>query len=321
MLNPEKLFDNFFDDKNIIPTRLLNFAKDTLNNLISNNGSKDYDIPIAVLSPLVANFQAEISGVDTSLTQQKGATLTVDEFIKQFANTMRDEEPFIARAVGGKNSPAYLEFYPQGISEYTRAAKTEISTLTDRLNVAATTFSAKLGVPLTATLQGFVVGWKDARDTQQQKMGTVNTNRSERSTNRAALELGLLQAIHFIGGKFPGDASKCLSFFKFNLLFAQTKHKHQTFANILSPGQIAVILNRTLTDTTSLTIRNTDDNAPFAIWLAATEKKAVPPTALIVQPGNTAEVKPSDLGNLANTFLLVKNTSEVNDGAYEVVVV
>ena len=30
MLNPQKLFDNFFDDKNIIPTRLLNFGKDTL---------------------------------------------------------------------------------------------------------------------------------------------------------------------------------------------------------------------------------------------------------------------------------------------------
>jgi hypothetical protein len=42
---------------------------------------------------------------------------------------------------------------------------------------------------------------------------------------------------------------------------------------------------------------------------------------LILQPGSTADVKPSDLGNLANTFLLVKNTSEVNEGAYEVVVV
>ena len=321
MLNPQKLFDNFFDDKNIIPTRLLNFGKDTLNNLIANNSSNEYDTVITLLTPLVDSLQEEVGDVDTSLTLQKGATLTVDEFIKQFADTMKNEEPFIARAIGGKDDPAYLEFYPHGIGEYTRAAKTNMQTLTDRVNTAATAHAAELGATLTATLQAFANNWKNTRDTQQQKMGAVDTNRSERSANRTALEVGLLTTIHFIGGKFPGDAAKCLSFFKFNLLFAQTKHKHKTLSGTIAADSTIQVLNRLFTDTATLTIRNPDDNAAIFVWLAATPNETMPSTAIEVEPGKAHDVKPSQLGALTNPFLLIHNSSAVNEGAWEVEVV
>jgi hypothetical protein len=45
-----------------------------------------------------------------------------------------------------------------------------------------------------------------------------------------------------------------------------------------------------------------------------------PAEALQIQPGHAANVKPSNLGPLANPFLQVKNLSEVNEGAYEVVI-
>ena len=129
MLQPERLFESFFDDPKIIPSRLSKFAGDTLNNLTVNNGGGDYTALITLLTPLITNFQGEIGEVDVSFTIQKGTTLTVDGFIESFKNTMSTEEPFIARAVGGKGSSAYLEFYPQGVSEYAKANKTNMPTL------------------------------------------------------------------------------------------------------------------------------------------------------------------------------------------------
>lgn len=322
MIQPSKLFDNFFDDKNITPNRLGNFAKDTLNNLTANNGSDNFTKLINDLTPLVNNFLAEIGDVDTSLNIQKGTTLTVDGVIDSFKETMSAEEPFIARALGGKNTPAYLEFYPAGIVEYTKAGKTNIPLLTQRVNTAAAAHTAQLGAPLTATLQGFATDYVTARDAQQQQMGTVDANRSERSTNRSALELGLLTTVHTIAATFPGDVQKCLSFFQFNLLFAQTKHKHKLFSGIIAADSTIMVLNRLFTDNTVITLRNTDDNAGFFVWLSATSNNGtVPPEAIELNPGESKQVKPSELGPLTNPFLLIHNSSSVNEGAWQVEVV
>ncbi len=321
MQQSEKLFENLFDDKNIIPSRLSNFASDTLNNLTANNGGGSYTALISLLTPLITNFQGEIGEVDTSLNIQKGSTLTVDEFIKVFSDTMSSEEPFIARTLGGKGTAAYLEFYPQGVSEYTKPAKINMQTFTDRVNTAATAHAAQLGATLTATLQAFSPNWKNTRDKQQQQMGTVDTNRTERSTNRTALELGLLTAIHTIGAAFPGNVPQCLKFFQFNLLFAQTKHKHKTFGGIIGADKTVEVLNRLFTDTAAITIRNPDDNATIFTWLAATPNETMPFTAIEVEPGKAHDLKPSQLGPLTNPFLLIYNSSEVNEGAWEVEVV
>lgn len=321
MVQAEKLFNNFFDDKNITPTRLTAFGNDCLNRLTSANGDGDYTTLINLLTDPLTDLNSELGDVDVALAVQKGTTLTNNQVMEQFGKTMSIEEPFIARAVGGKGTALYLQFYPKGISEYTSAIKTTMPTLTNRVNVAANANAAALGPALTATLTSFEEAWKESRDTQQQQKGTLGNNRVDRSDARGSAEIALLTVVHSIAAKFPGNVVQCNSFFNFNLLFTQTKHKHQTFANILSPGNTATVLNRTFTDNTSLTIRNTDDNAPFVIWLAATDTEDAPTTALIVQPGSTADVKPSDLGKLANTFLLVKNISDVNEGAYEVVLV
>ena len=321
MLHSGRIFENFFDDSKIIPSRLSNFASDTLNNLIANNSTNEYDALIALLTPLLTNFQGEIGEVDSSLNLQKGLTLTTDEFIKQFADTMSSEEPFIARAVGGKGTPAYLEFYPHGVSEYSAVIKTNMPILTDRVNVAAAAHAAELGSTLTATLQAFEANWKLSRDKQQQQMGAVDTNRAERSANRQALELGLITAVHTIAAKFPGDVQQCLKFFQFNLLFAQTKHKHKNYSGSVAADATVEVLNRLFTDTATITIRNPDDNAGIFVWLAPAPNAPMPSAALEILPGNAHEVKPSQLGPLANPFLLVHNSSGVNEGAFEVEVV
>lgn len=321
MVQAEKLFENFLDDIRITSSRLLNFANDNLNKLTVANGGGDYTALINTLTPLIAAFGEEVGSVDTSLTMQKGATLTLDQVLQNFKQTMSDEEPFIARALGGSNMPAYLQFYPQGKGEYGRATKTNMPVLTNRVNTAASNNAAALGPALTALLQTFESDWQNNRNDQQQQKGAVNENRTDRSDAREALELALLTTVHTIGAMYPGNVQQCLSFFDFNMLFAQTKRKHTVYTGDVAPGATIQVLNRTFTDTATITLRNTDDNATFMVWLSATADAAPPGTATDVNPGDSHTLKPSQLGSLENTFLLIHNSSAVNEGAYEVEVV
>lgn len=321
MIQAKRLFENLFDDKNITPTRLANFAGDSLNRLTAANNDGQYSTIISRISGPLEGLTAELGQVDTGVTVQKGATLTNNQVMDQFKNAMSTEEPFIARALGGKETPAYLQFYPQGISEYGDAAKTQMNTLTHRINVAAGNFSTELGTALTATLQGFEASWINSRNTQQQQMGTVENNRSGRSQARLDVELALVYAVHTVAAIFPGNVEACTALFDFTLLLPQPHRRHETFTGTLSAGQAVTVIDKTFTDSTDLTIRNTDDNAAIAVWLAPDGEETTPPAeALEIQPGRTANVKPSELGPLENPFLQVKNLSEVNEGAYEVVI-
>ena len=270
MIAPIKLFGNPFSDETITPTRLFNFGTDTLNRLTNANTGGIYAALIALLTAPLQALDAELGDVDVALAVQKGTTLTNDQVMETFGKTLSSEEPFIARAVGGKGSALYLQFYPRGISEYTAVTKTSMPTLTNRINVAATANAVLLGAPLTATLQAFETAWANSRNTQEQQMGSVGDNRAGRSDARAAAELVLLTVVHTIAAKFPGDVQQCSSFFNFNLLFALTKHKHKTFASPLAPAETATVANRTFTNTARISLHNPDDNAPITAWLSAT---------------------------------------------------
>ena len=78
MIQSERLFENFFDLKEIIPSRLSNFAGDTLNNLIANNSTNEYDALIALLTPLLTNFQGEIGEVDINYAERSANRLALE---------------------------------------------------------------------------------------------------------------------------------------------------------------------------------------------------------------------------------------------------
>lgn len=315
------LFGNLFDDVKIISSRLLNFSNDHLNKLVAANGGGAYTSLINLLTPLIAALTAELGDIDTSLNLQKGATLTVDQLLTSFRTTMSQQEGVIANALGGFGTPGYLEFYPHGVSEYTKVNKTTMPTLADRVSTAAAAHTAELTAPLVTTLQTFLSDWNKLRPSQQQQKGDVKNNRTERSIARQQLENGLLTSLHTIAALYPGNILQCSSLFSFSQLFATPRRKHQSYSGSIAAQATIVIQNRTLKTAAEITVRNPDDNATLIIWLAATAAEAPPASPVTIIPGESKVATPSQLGNPQNTFLLLKNISEVNDGGYDVEVV
>src|ERR1700690_397211 len=145
MFQPIKFFDNIFESTKITDVRLNNFAGDSLNRLTAQNTGGDYTALITLLTPPYNAMQSIISSVDVALGIQRGKTLTLNEFIAFFKKTMSEQEGVIANAVGGFESPSYLEFYPNGVTEYSAATKANLPVLVDRVNAAATAYATQLG--------------------------------------------------------------------------------------------------------------------------------------------------------------------------------
>src|SRR5213075_30890 len=135
---------------------------------------------IALITPALAAFGTEVSDVDVALSLQMGKTLTVNQVMAAFKLTMSIKEGVIADDLGGRNTPAYLEFYPHGIFEYSKATKAEMPTLTVRVKTGATAHSVPLGATLTSLLTGFKAQWETARSQQDTQKGSVEDNRSQR---------------------------------------------------------------------------------------------------------------------------------------------
>lgn len=314
----DQLFGNIFNNERITNPRLLNFSDDTQGRLAADNGDNRFTPILADLLSATNNMRSEVSDVDVALTLQKGATLNTDKVMSGFKFTMSSSEGAIAYSLGGRDTAAYLEFYPQGLTEYTIANKNSMPMLTERVFIAANANQAKLPPVLFNDLIIFKTGWANARTDQQLKKGAVEGNREERAENRIELEEGLLKAIHFVAGFYPGNTERGRQYFDFNLLFSNPAYQHETFTGTIATGQSIVVINRQLSALTVVTIRNTDANASLAVWMGPSANDAMPDTAITINAGNSRELNRADLGaSSINTFLLIKNLHPVNEGRYE----
>ncbi len=225
MITKEKFFENPFNSEEIIPSRLYNFSTDVIGKFTAANEGNIYDTIIQNLTQTSDAFGNEIGEVKSTLGVQKSSTFTVDEVIKIFKVYMSDNEGVIAKAVGGKRKAAFIEFYPQGVNEYSKATKTKMPALLKQVFDAAEKYKTNLGAAQTKELKDFTKQYDEAREDQQKQKGSVADNRTERTSNRTALEIELLKAIYSVGLMYPGDVAKCSSFFNFSLLYAVSRSK------------------------------------------------------------------------------------------------
>jgi hypothetical protein len=225
MITKEKFFENPFDTLDITPSRLFNFSTDVIGKFTAANEGNIYNTIIQQLTQTSDALGSEIGEVKSTLGVQKSSTFTVNEVMKNFKVYMSDNEGVIAKAIGGKRKAAFIEFYPSGLSEYANATKTKMPALLKQVFDAAEKYKTNLGAAQTKELKDFTTQYNEARGEQQTQKGSVTDNRTDRTTNRAALETELLKAIYSVGLMYAGDVAKCGSFFNFSLLYAPGRGK------------------------------------------------------------------------------------------------
>lgn len=227
-MTADTFFKNFLASSDITGTRLGNFAGIAVSRFTAydETGKTDkWKAAIDLLNTVLPDFLQELGELDQARNIGLGHTDQTDAVLEAFGKRMREEEPFIARALGGKGTPAYLEFYPHGKSEYHHVTKTEAPLLLLRVYNAAAKYAAGLGKTLSEDLRAYKPAYEDKRGTQTGNQGTISQNRAERSDKRKALELVLLQVMHQVGEAYPGDVDTCGQFFDFRALYPPPQPK------------------------------------------------------------------------------------------------
>lgn len=320
MIQKTFLFFNLFSSKDITPVRLYNFGIVVLGGLKEDNKNKQFDAIIAQIESALEALFNEISGVDGGLSEQKIDTRTVDDVIRDFSGCMSDNEGVIAKALGGKTSAGFLSFYPNKLTEYSKANKTTMPLLTTRVATAAAKYAGKLGEELTEELSSYKLLFTEKYGVQQATITSVNQTRKERGVAFAEAQNVLTAAVYTVGATYPGNPEKCHSFFPFKMLRPPHRRKRYTLEGKLEKNEVKEIVNHTLNKTAEIVCANTGTNSQYAFWLAASPTEPMPADAFVIKAdGAPLILKADKLGDLQKKpFVMVKNLSDINEASYEI---
>jgi hypothetical protein len=226
MTNFELFFGNLFDRKDIATFRLLAFAHFLLAALISNNKNNENDSYIAKLTADIAAMEAGMSKQEVALAKQFSKTGTVDDVVDDFETYMHSA--YVDIAFNTKSNPEAIEqFYPRGKSEYNNVSRSDAPIIMKRVSDLAETHSALIGKDLKAKLQSFVTTYATARETQLELITEVSEHRNEKNEARTPLELLLMEVMHEIARRHPGDTATAATYVRLGMLYPPEKKKKE----------------------------------------------------------------------------------------------
>lgn len=319
MLNLQTYFKNPFNTAEISDDNLRKFSEDHLQRTTANNAGNVYTPILTPTIPLVAAFANAIDAENLRASVQKGNTLMVDKVIEQFKRSVSRREGAV-RSAFGEDSQEYMEFFPQGLTEYSNATKSNVVTLMTRMKDRSVHYAAELGTAIGTEFTDLLDRYNDERNAQLLAFGEVEVLRTATSTARAALVAQLGLNLLFIAGKNLGFPARLDDFMDQSIIRRPSDSEDGTLAGIVQGGTILNIESAGITATTQFTLRNT--GVTELLFGLSSAPDTMPAAAgITVMPGETRQVPASALGPSGNTFLNVQNLSADVAGGWEVVII
>lgn len=165
-------------------------ASTHLERLKSNNTNKRYDSLIALTEPLYLAFVGTLFTGSGSSSTKESKTMSTNDALVSLKAFIARKEGVIADKLPRK-SPAYQEFFPQGLKEYRSASKKNLQVVAERFIKAAQTHQAILSKELVKETQTLLDAYVTSRTQQLQAIGSVKGISGESKARRKALAIQL----------------------------------------------------------------------------------------------------------------------------------
>ena len=212
MINLTTFFKNHFDTKEISDDNMKKFTEVHLQRLVANNTGGEFTTMVTDTTTAYTDYYGSMTDEDTKFAIQQGLTITMNNAVEAFKKAVSQKEGLV-RGNFGKDSHEYQEFFPLGVTEYTKATLANIEMLMDRFIAAANNYVGTLGIPFLTEFQDYKNIYQSARDSQLQKIGEVAESKTDTSVKRDSLENELMKNVHLIASMFIGDVNRCMDFF------------------------------------------------------------------------------------------------------------
>ena len=220
------------------------YSRNEINLFASDFAGRLENLSNPVLSPddralvrsLLTAFQSALGVQATTIGRQVGGTLTRQQ-AGEAARAFISQQEGLVRAKFGKASAPYLEFYPQGITEYQRATVEGLRALLDRYANAATKYSPQLGDSFKNEVLAIRQQYNDARDSQTAVLGTHAGSSDQVNAARKALTVQLTRCLLLTAAGCVGNPEGFNRWFNFGLLDADNPNKPAPPASVPVPGE------------------------------------------------------------------------------------
>lgn len=222
-MNYAKLTKNLFRSKELSRNEINLFTVDLISrlNTIQNPVLPEADKNLLIsLHHDFANTYGELA---TRHAVQKGGTISRQEAYDNVLAFIIKEEGTI-KSTFGKKSPAYTEFYPQGLTGYYGATVEGIKILLFSYSAVAAKYAAQLPANFISTLTGLQTAYINARDTQVVSKSNKRSAQTALQQNRKALTQHLSKCVLIIAAHSIDNEAAFNSYFNFGLLRADNEN-------------------------------------------------------------------------------------------------
>jgi len=228
-------FINVFNSSRISDDKLRQFANAVLQRLIANNDNNQYDALIAGLTSAYNEYFGNITDEDTAYALQQSRTIAVDNIIKNF-KSMVSQKSGIIKGTYGETSEEWQEFFPQGLTEFNRANKSNIMTLMTRMVNASTAHLADLGQPFVDIWTAFQQSYQTARNAQLQQIGLVKDEKTETADTRDDVELELMRILLTIALENIDNPVNGMKFFPQEIIRSRDSNEIEITGKVTDSG-------------------------------------------------------------------------------------
>ena len=309
MLHIVKFFENLFDDAKITVNRLIDFAKDNIGKMTSNNTGGIYTSRITATQTKVDALQTVLDNKNTDGSNYAGSTVSKTQSRAYFQNYLSQQEGLI-KSVFGKGSQQYTEFFPKGLSGFQQATDTNFDSMAKTVVQKATEYVAELGTPFKTQITALYTAYDTAFDTQDSNKINVEGVSEAETIASLALQLQLTDNVLFTANSNINNPTAADIYFNTALLFAP--HRVHRFKGEVGANQSIKICDFDYSPGKHFKLKNT---GPVPLGFQFHSMNMPVGNAFTIQSGTSISVIFSDFFSVGD-MLYVTNPSNNADGAY-----
>ena len=213
----QTLINDKFKDTEFSRNELDSFASKLIANAQKNPNSVLPKPEEAILVTNHKKFKDNLGTLSTDSALNKGGTITRQDAYDDIIDFIRRKEGLI-KDTFGKGSAAYINFYPQGITEYNKSTVEGMKDLMVRYVNVATKFKTELGQPFIDQVIALQNAYTNARDEQVDGQSTNKSSQTMLRESRKALTLQLTRCLLLIAADTIENPEAYNSYFNWELL-------------------------------------------------------------------------------------------------------
>ena len=268
-----------------------------------------------LLTPLVADYDDAYAVWLSQQGMQKGQTQSLTNLLKQLGAQQIEDWDLAIQNVYRQKTPQYMALLPRHRQPFQNGSQQDRITAVGALSLAIGD-DAKLQTLKTdvdAAHDALVAALNSQKGSKSIKGGSS----SDVKAKRIALATGLYGALGALMYYFMQTPDVIGNFF---LLEALRNKEQVSFSHDIKGGETALVFTRTLEDGDKLSLENRG-NTILQVALVHEKNDAMPAGAFTLQANEEETVSPDALGAKGNRYLIVKNMSATEKGAFIVEIV